>query len=112
MLSLAVSLSVLAALGYATPVQQKPRAQVIPLGPRTTIAGAENVFNAELAHRDRTRMLNKYSKLSKIATPGNPSAAAEKRSTMDEPLDINLFRRATSGKDALTDDYDGIDERE
>lgn len=115
-LTLAAQMAVLAALGLASPVEQKrnPGLALVRGAAKepvhTRSATGEKIFNKDLALADKTRVTKKFGQKTYKHTPierdvEHPGAAAE-------PFDINtLRRRASSGTDSLTDDYDGIDER-
>jgi len=111
-LTLAAQMAVLAALGLASPVEQKrnPGHAVVSKpakAPVWTRSGGEKVFNKDAALRDRTRIVKKFS--NKEYKSGNPAHVVKR--TGGEPFDINtLRRRASSGKEPMTDDYDGLDE--
>lgn len=111
MLPIAVSLAILATLGLASPVEQKPTARVVSLPRRSTMVTAEKVFDREAAAAERSRVHQKV-KQWKTSRQINGSPIVEKRApAAGQPFDINKLRRRASGADALTDDYDGIDER-
>lgn len=115
-LTLAAQMAVLAALGLASPVEQKrnPGFALIRGAARQSVhtqsATGEKIFNKDLALADKTRVIKKFGQKAYKHTPIERGL----KSSVDaaEPFDINqLRRRATSGIDPLTDDYDGIDER-
>lgn len=86
----------------ASPVQQQKRASVVQLPAR---AHHGKVFNHEHATLERLKVRAKYSNKAYSSTTG-----ATKRSVSGgETFDIQ--RRASSGKDALVDVFDSIDER-
>ncbi|KAG8945217.1 hypothetical protein FRC04_001123 [Tulasnella sp. 424] len=106
-----------ATLITASPINQQGKrsgAAVIPLPARSTTHHNDNerVFNPEAARRERSRVLAKYA--GKIFTPAAArNATAAKRSALGgarrAPFDVH-GRRASSGKDPLTDVFDTIDE--
>ncbi|KAG8945216.1 hypothetical protein FRC04_001122 [Tulasnella sp. 424] len=106
-----------ATLITASPINQQGKrsgAAVIPLPARSTTHHSDNerVFNPEAARRERSRVLAKYT--GKSFTPAAArNATAAKRSTLGgarrAPFDVH-GRRASSGKDPLTDVFDTIDE--
>lgn len=111
MLPVAVSLAVLATLGLATPIQQKPRAAVISLPARSTPLKVNKVFNREAADRERLRVSQKITNWKSAPQNGSAGPAPVKRSGV-KALDINKLRRRQSGNEALTDDFnDGVDQR-
>lgn len=105
MLALA-TLLIATSIVSASPIEQKRSAVVVSLPARS--AGAGKVFNAEAAKRERLRIAAKY----QGKTYSNAGANVNrKRSGRDsEPYDIQ--KRASSGKESLTDDFDTIDEGE
>ncbi|KAG8860917.1 hypothetical protein FRB96_003652 [Tulasnella sp. 330] len=113
MLTLALQISILAALGIASPVQHPKRGAYVvphPAGKSVTTRSpsGELIFNKEAALRDHATVIKKYHPSKRAAT-----AAPTGKRALDgkEPFDIaSLRRRATSGTEPLTDDYDGIDE--
>lgn len=114
MIAIAIQIVILAALGIAAATNPKPGTITIPLSRRvgSIKTGPNGVFDMEFAERDRTQVLRKYAVRS-------PSAAgtrgvndrAIKRSEDANANSKRISRRST-GKEALTDDYDGIDECE
>lgn len=113
MLPLAVSLAVLATLGLASPVEQNSGAKVVALPARRAVFNGEKVFDREAAARDRLQRQQKVLSWKERKASGfNPAPVVARSTTSTEAYDIgHLRRRASSGKEALTDDYDGIDER-
>ncbi|KAG8860927.1 Type I transmembrane sorting receptor [Tulasnella sp. 330] len=111
-LTLAAQMAVLATLGFASPVEKRiPGARVVPIrakAPMHTRSGDEKIFNKASALAEKATVVKKYNKSTKGPAT---SAAPVERSAPVENFDINTLRkRATSGKEVLTDDYDGIDE--
>lgn len=112
-LTLAAQISLLAALGYASPVEQKRSSghAVLSMRSKPEIRSADRVFNKERALRDHARVLRKFK--GKQYKSGTGDSDLSKRSG-GEPFDINSLRKRAkatkSAKEPLTDDYDGIDE--
>ncbi|KAG8948172.1 hypothetical protein FRC04_009971 [Tulasnella sp. 424] len=104
-----------ATLITASPIIQQGKrsgAAVIPLPARSTThhSNSERVFNPEAARRERSRVLAKYA--GKSFTPAaERNATIAKRSTLSgarrAPFDVH-GRRASSGKDPLTDFLDKL----
>lgn len=99
-----------ATLVVASPVSQQRRAAaVVSLPPRSS---THRIFNPEAVRRERLRVYGKYKGKEHLFRPAvEPEHTLIERSVGGpEPFDIS--RRATSGKDPLTDVFDTIDERE
>ncbi|KAG8875096.1 Type I transmembrane sorting receptor [Tulasnella sp. 332] len=96
----ASSILLLSSLASAKPVPQKRNSVAIQLRPRVNYAvGATKVFNRNAVQQERKYVRNKYANVNDKA-----SAAAAAAAT--------IIKRApaTSGADALTDEFDTIDE--
>lgn len=112
-LSLAVQLAVLSALGFASPVEKKRGAGAAILtmpakASMVTRSSSGKVFDKERALAEKVRVAAKYA-----GKPTGQSSVVHAERSEGAHFDINtLRRRATSAKEPLTDDYDGIDERE
>lgn len=105
MLPIAVSLAVLASLGLASPVEQKPSAAVITLPRRSTMITPQEVFDRKAAAAERARVHHR-AKQWKNRAKTNASPIVEKRAlATGEPFDISKLRRRASGVIAMTD-YD------
>ncbi|KAG9024367.1 Type I transmembrane sorting receptor [Tulasnella sp. JGI-2019a] len=114
-LTLAAQMAVLAGLGLASPMEKRfPSAVVVPVrakAPMHTRSGSEKIFNKEAALSEKLSVVHKYSKATKHSVASVAISTPVKRSAPVENFDLNTLRkRATSGKEVLTDDYDGIDE--
>lgn len=120
----ASTLLLISSLASASPTPQKRTAAVVPFRPRSATASTTTakVFNKAAALQERERVRVKYADTDKKAAravalrlaAGSP-VKVQKRSTDEvRPLyDVALKRRAaTSGKDALVDVFDTIDECE
>ncbi|KAG8868321.1 Type I transmembrane sorting receptor [Tulasnella sp. 332] len=110
-LTLAAQIAILSALGLASPVEKRiPGATIVPMRAKSPMyirSGAEKIFNKDAALAEKVRVVQKYAQSIK----GPAAAALVKRSEVTENFDINTLRkRASSGIESLTDDYDGIDE--
>lgn len=103
MLPVAISLAILATLGFAFPVEQKPASKVIALRPRTPLFHPSKVFDREAAAHDRRR------RSAKVQTWKTADLTWIRRGTTLEPHQKRTS--GSSGKEALTDDFDTIDER-
>jgi len=123
MLPLHVQLAIISSLGLVSAAHLKRTATVVPLRPRTPVShctpnSQERVFNKELAHRDRLRVRSKYGPSTSARRQKNvhnhPYLSDVQQPLGGKPYDISRHRKRqsdpSSGKEPLTDDYDGIDE--
>lgn len=106
----AAALLLASSLASASPTPQRRSASIIPVRPRSANNGSK-IFNASAVKEEIQRAKAKYSGVNERVAWAS-ATNADKRSTVlgGAPYDIKLGRRADSGPEPLSDEFDQIDE--